>query len=197
MPRTVDSVYPLTRRAIPVCNRLAVARTDFRYAALKPYRLKMPPHNCETRQGCIIVFPNPQRKERCFFPRPKGPGIHAEYLMKNTAAPAWRHPRIARTILALGLIAALCSCAHRELRVPSGASDVTTRALRSKIDTIVVIYAENRAFDNLYGNFPGARGLGEVVGSDGRPLPAYVPQIDRDGSVLPALPPTWGGVTAP
>ena len=117
--------------------------------------------------------------------------------MKNTAAPAWRHPRIARTILALGLIAALCSCAHRELRVPSGASDVTTRALRSKIDTIVVIYAENRAFDNLYGNFPGARGLGEVVGSDGRPLPAYVPQIDRDGSVLPALPPTWGGVTAP
>lgn len=61
----------------------------------------------------------------------------------------------------------------------------------------MVIYAENRAFDNLYGNFPGARGLNEVVGADGRPLPAYVPQIDRDGSVLPALPPTWGGVTAP
>jgi hypothetical protein len=40
MPRTVDSVYPLTRRTIPVCNRLAVARTDFRCAALKPYRLK-------------------------------------------------------------------------------------------------------------------------------------------------------------
>jgi len=28
-------------------------------------------------------------------------------------------------------------------------------------------------------------------------LPAYIPQIDRNGSVLPALPPTWGGVTAP
>jgi acid phosphatase len=117
--------------------------------------------------------------------------------MKNTAGTAWRHPVIARTTLVLGLIAALSSCAERGLRVPSGASDVTTRALRSRIDTIVVIYAENRAFDNLYGNFPGARGLGEVVGSDGRPLPAYVPQIDRDGTVLPALPPTWGGVTAP
>jgi acid phosphatase len=27
-------------------------------------------------------------------------------------------------------------------------------------------------------------------------LPAYVPQVDRDGSVLAVLPPTWGGVTA-
>jgi hypothetical protein len=71
MPRTVDRVYPLTRRAIPVCNRLTVARTDFRYAALKPYLLEMPPHNCETRQASIIVFPNPQRKERRFLPGQK------------------------------------------------------------------------------------------------------------------------------
>ena len=27
------------------------------------------------------------------------------------------------------------------------------------IHTIVVIYAENRSFDNLYGTFPGANGL--------------------------------------
>ena len=117
--------------------------------------------------------------------------------MKNYAAPAWRHSLAARSVLALGLIAVLSSCAHRQLSATAGASNATTRALRAKIDTIVVIYAENRAFDNLYGNFPGARGLSEVVGSDGRPLPAYLPQIDRDGSVLPALPPTWGGVTAP
>ena len=75
-------------------------------------------------------------------------------------------------------------------------ADATTRALRSRIDTIVVIYAENRAFDNLYGNFPGAHGLSEVVDRDGRPLPAYVPQVDRNGSVLATLPRTWGGVTA-
>jgi acid phosphatase len=68
--------------------------------------------------------------------------------------------------------------------------------LRTKVSTIVVIYAENRAFDNLYGNFPGAVGLGEVLDRDGHPRPAYVPQRDRDGTVLPVLPPTWQGVTA-
>jgi acid phosphatase len=75
-------------------------------------------------------------------------------------------------------------------------ADATTRALRSRIDTIVVIYAENRAFDSLYGNFPGAHGLSEVIDRDGRPLPTYVPQVDRNGSVLATLPRTWGGVTA-
>ena len=71
-----------------------------------------------------------------------------------------------------------------------------TRALRADIDTVVIIYAENRAFDNLYGNFPGAHNLAEVLGGDGRPTPAYHPQRDRDGGVLSALPPSWGGVTA-
>jgi len=104
-----------------------------------------------------------------------------------------------KNLTLLALLAAgagLCSCIHRELSAPAGAADATTQALRSKIDTIVVIYAENRAFDNLYGNFPGARGLSEVVDGDGRPLPAFVPQIDRDGSVLPSLPRAWGGATA-
>jgi acid phosphatase len=72
-----------------------------------------------------------------------------------------------------------------------------SQALRNQVDNIVVIYAENRAFDNLYGNFQGARGLNEVLDRDGRPLPAYHPQLDRDGRVLSALPPTWGGVTSP
>jgi len=71
-----------------------------------------------------------------------------------------------------------------------------TEALRHDIDTIVVIYAENRAFDNVYGHFPGARGLDEVIDRNGRPRRAYVPQKDRDGSVLATLPQTWGGVTA-
>lgn len=74
--------------------------------------------------------------------------------------------------------------------------ELTTMELRGKVDTIVVIYAENRAFDNLYGNFPGARNLSEVLDASGRPLPSYHPQLDRDGSVLPSLPPAWGGVTA-
>src|SRR6202051_2205896 len=64
----------------------------------------------------------------------------------------------------------------------SGDADATTRALRSRVDTIVVIYAENRAFDSLYGNFPAAHGLSEVIDPDGRPLPAYVPQVNPHGS---------------
>src|ERR1700748_2193624 len=110
-------------------------------------------------------------------------------------------PKPLPLIAGIGVASALSSCMQRDLTAaPAGAigsQPAITRALRNDIDNIVVIYAENRAFDNLYGNFPGARGLSEVMDRDGRPLPAYHPQRDRDGSVLPVLPPTWGGVTAP
>ncbi len=58
-----------------------------------------------------------------------------------------------------------------------------------KIDTVVVIYAENRSFDNLYGSFPGADGLQNVT-------PDMTRQLDRDGKPLTELPPIWGGLTA-
>ncbi len=74
--------------------------------------------------------------------------------------------------------------------------DAAVTARLERIQTIVVIYAENRSFDQLFGRFPGARGLNEVTNADGKPSRAYAPQRDRDGSVLPILPPTWGGVTA-
>ena len=63
---------------------------------------------------------------------------------------------------------------------PDAATRALTGALRDRVATIVVIYAENRAFDNLYGRFPGAAGLDEVLGKDGKPLPVYQPQRDRD-----------------
>ena len=70
-------------------------------------------------------------------------------------------------------------------------------ALQDKVQNIVVIYAENRAFDNLFGNFPGANGLSSVVDANGSPTSAYVAQKDRDGTtILATLPQTWGGVTA-
>jgi acid phosphatase len=73
----------------------------------------------------------------------------------------------------------------------------TTAALQADVQTIVVIYAENRSFDNLFGNFVGANGLNAVVDASGTPTAAYVPQKDRDGTtVLATLPQTWGGVTA-
>ena len=57
----------------------------------------------------------------------------------------------------------------------------------SRIENIVVIYAENRSFDALYGSFPGANGLSHAKS------PA---QVDRDGSPFKELPPVWGGLTA-
>ena len=47
-----------------------------------------------------------------------------------------------------------------------------------------MIYAENRSFDNLYGLFPGANGIGNAT-------PAQYTQVDRDGRPLPHLPPVW------
>jgi len=57
------------------------------------------------------------------------------------------------------------------------------------VSTLVVIYAENRAFDTLYGAFPGANGLQTVTPESAR-------QRDRDGTVLKELPPVWNGLTA-
>jgi len=72
--------------------------------------------------------------------------------------------------------------------VAGSASEVNSASLQD-IDTVVVIYAENRSFDNLYGYFPGANGLSQLT-------PAQYSQRDRDGSVLKELPPVWDGLTA-
>ena len=59
-----------------------------------------------------------------------------------------------------------------------------------RIDNIVVIFAENRSFDALYGSFPGANGLKQAQ-------PGSLTQVDRDGESLKELPPIWRGLTAP
>ena len=90
-------------------------------------------------------------------------------------------------LVALSL-AGLLSCSS----MPVG--PVAGRGAIDAIDTVVVIYAENRAFDNLFGLFPGANG---IPGVNPSAVGAYVPQVDRDGAVLATLPRTWGGLTAP
>jgi acid phosphatase len=55
----------------------------------------------------------------------------------------------------------------------------------SKIGHIVVIYTENRSFDNVFGLFPGADGLAGAG--------AGATQIDVDGQPLPRLPPVRSG----
>jgi phospholipase C len=44
-------------------------------------------------------------------------------------------------------------------RIGRGSPAQTARPGLGAIDNIVVIFAENRSFDNLYGSFPGANGL--------------------------------------
>jgi len=56
------------------------------------------------------------------------------------------------------------------------------------IQTVVVIYAENRSFDNIFGTYPGANGLS-------RASTASTTQLDRDGSTLSGLPAVWGGTS--
>jgi phospholipase C len=53
------------------------------------------------------------------------------------------------------------------------------------IQTVVVIYAENRSFDNLFGGFPGADGLTKAPRRS-------VLQMDRDGKPMRGLPAIWG-----
>jgi acid phosphatase len=60
--------------------------------------------------------------------------------------------------------------------------------LRQHIQRVVVIYAENRSFNNLFANFPGvAEPLSALT-------PAQYQQRDRDGTLLETLPPVWHGV---
>jgi len=51
-----------------------------------------------------------------------------------------------------------------------------TDVLRHNVKNVVVIYAENRSFDSLFGHFPGADGLSTVLDGKGQPTAAYVPQ---------------------
>ncbi len=50
-----------------------------------------------------------------------------------------------------------------------------------KINHIIVIYLENRSFDNLYGLFPGANGIAQAG--------AAATQVDRAGVPYEKLPP--------
>jgi acid phosphatase len=62
------------------------------------------------------------------------------------------------------------------------------KALHDQVKTVVVIYAENRSFNNLFADFPGLeKPLSALSAADYQ-------QRDRDASVLTTLPPVWGGV---
>ena len=76
-------------------------------------------------------------------------------------------------LVAVALAASSCAI-HRTPGPAKGAPQGLAR-----IETIVVIYAENRSFDNLYGLFPGANGIANAT---------FAPQVDSKGKVLRRLP---------
>ena len=55
--------------------------------------------------------------------------------------------------------------------------DTATERALARIEHVVVIYGENRSFDNLYGLFPGANGIAGATSEQ-------ILQRDRDGSLL-------------
>ncbi len=69
------------------------------------------------------------------------------------------------TLVAIGTGVLLAACAGMQ------AGDRNAAAVNA-IDTLVVIYAENRAFDTMYGLFPGANGIPGVNPERGRDLRA-------------------------
>ena len=76
---------------------------------------------------------------------------------------------------AIAALAALLAAA-----APAAGQEAAKPGL-DRIGHIIVLYLENRSFDQLYGQFPGADGLAEAG--------AAAPQVDRDGKPYDKLPP--------
>jgi len=93
----------------------------------------------------------------------------------------------------LGVGATLSACGHTSDAPGKPAARPLTsqeldKALQDQVKTVVVIYAENRSFNNLFADFPGVeKPLSALSATDTQ-------QRDRDGSLLNTLPPAWGGV---
>jgi acid phosphatase len=92
-------------------------------------------------------------------------------------------------VLVMRIVIGLCLAMAGCVTAPPGTTTQDSRSL-NRIEHIVVIYAENRSFDNLYGLFQGANGINNAA-------PSTWTQTDRNGAPLPTLPPVWkSGATA-
>ena len=98
------------------------------------------------------------------------------------ASPSRR--RIFQAAAAVGLGASLPAAADAAPRAAARPASSLDAKLKAHVKNVVVIFLENRSFNNLFAGFPGLAA----------PMPASAPQIDRDGSTLPSLPRIWGGM---
>ncbi|ELX09523.1 acid phosphatase AcpA [Janthinobacterium sp. HH01] len=96
--------------------------------------------------------------------------------------------RIFQAAAATGMAASLPSLAEAATAKPAAAKGSLDAKLKAHVKNVVVIYLENRSFNNLFANFPGTAWPLSAATA------AACQQRDRDGSVLPALPKVWGGM---
>ncbi|HEV7814604.1 MAG TPA: acid phosphatase [Janthinobacterium sp.] len=95
--------------------------------------------------------------------------------------------RIFQAATAVGLAGSLPLAPLAEA-APAATKGSLDAKLKARIRNVVVIYLENRSFNNLFADFPGTSApLSEVTA-------AAAAQKDRDGSVLAKLPKIWGGM---
>jgi len=117
------------------------------------------------------------------------PHDHAQPEAGQPANPSRR--KIFQAAAAVGLSTTLPAASEAATAHPKAAKVIKgslDAKLKEHVKNVVVIYLENRSFNNLFADFPGlAQPLSE--------LPAAASaQKDRDGSVLPELPKIWGGM---
>lgn len=126
--------------------------------------------------------------------RPRTPGLHPD----TPENPSRRRLLGSMTIAGAALAAGCHSPSSSGDSKGSGASVSGTaakpgeaaldRALREHIKHVVVIYCENRSFNNLFADFPGLENpLADM------PL-EHLRQRDRNGKLLDTLPPIWRGL---
>ena len=109
----------------------------------------------------------------------------------DAAPPNPERRRLLGGIALAGAALTLGSCRPTGGNRPTAtdtSSDTIDALLRQHIRHVVVLYAENRSFNNLFAYFPGlAQPLKDLDSPEYR-------QRDRDGSLLTSLPPIWGGL---
>src|SRR5918911_1663755 len=88
---------------------------------------------------------------------------------------------------AAALALAIAACGRARTSPTTGVERATDLG---RINHVVVIYLENRSFDNLYGDFPGAEGRAS-------PAAARYPQVDSSGRPYQVLPQAPGSPYPP